>query len=245
MARQPSSDVRPVVRLSALIVAVFLSGPALAEGPSEFSWGNFPNEPVEDLKILRPRGIRAFGIAPSGGYAIVSHDDRAVARGDLPPGFGPAFDQLTREGTRITSIAFGPDGGWIILFDQGSRFGNIPPGCEDALRDMASRNERPLSAALGDGGAWVVVSDRTFSTGNISPDFNARLQSFAQNGGVEFVSLAPSGGGSVFANGTRYNTRSVPVDCDRRISEASVNGDSIDMVVFTKEGGWIVISSRR
>jgi hypothetical protein len=235
--------VRPTF-LAALIAAATVTSPGsvLADGPSAPTYGNFPLAIVKDLEQLAPKGISAFAVAPNGGYAIVSNDGRFSAS-NTPQLFTDKLQDALIQGLKVQSIAFGPNGAWVFATDQGAFWDGIPQGCADALNALGQKKQKTLCVTLGLGEAWIVITDQETLTGNLPPDFVNSLNDFASKGGIKLAALSTAGGSSVFANGTRCIVQKVPDECLRTVEQLQRDNRSIDEVAFSKNGGWIIISS--
>ena len=75
-----------------------------------------------------------------------------MASGDLPlpPGFGAQARQLIREHHVLNTLAFGPNDGWVIVYDDNSAaWQNIPQKLVDCLNAIHAMNGSIQAIAIG------------------------------------------------------------------------------------------------
>ena len=104
---------------------------------------------------------------PSGGWSVLE-ENGAYTNHNIPNDCHLAMGELTKNGKKIRSVAFPPQGGnsWFIVNDQGEHLSvNIPGDCKLKVDELSKNGAKVISVAFPPqgGDSWSVINDQGVS----------------------------------------------------------------------------------
>ncbi|MEO3805457.1 serine hydrolase domain-containing protein [Nonomuraea sp. B1E8] len=148
---------------------------------------------------------------------------------------------------RITSFAFTPSNGWVMVTADGRYFARgIPDGCFTELKKLVTAGLRIHCVAFPPEGGdrWVITTDKGVSARNIPEECHQRITAYYAAGQqVEHVAFPPSGGNRwvvVAARGTF--ARGIDDECYQMMRNLEQGGRRVTRVAFPYTGGWLVVA---
>ncbi len=88
---------------------------------------------------------------------------------NIPTNAIEKLNSLISTGAKIGTMAFAPNGGWVIIKDQnGAIWDNIPSSLVERIRTLNQPNSVISTIAFAPNGGWVIVNELT--TGRGLPD---------------------------------------------------------------------------
>jgi len=151
---------------------------------------NIPSEPVKVLAEQQAKGIELKSMAfnfTGGWTAFTGKGSESINIGQ------PAFDKLIelfKEGHKPKSIAFAPEGGWVILYDKSNYWAEgIPKKAYDKIVELAKKAVELKSAAFARNGGWAILYNKnSVASNNIPKEAEQALKDLAKKG-VQINSL--------------------------------------------------------
>ena len=149
-------------------------------GNSDF-YTSDPNLPVcKAIEKFRDQGAVDFhcvAFAPTGGWTILWGGNGSWTEGQVPEGAFKAFGDIGTHGGGFRSIAYGPNGAWVFLYDTaGVAYGDIPPSLKNVLDD-AVKNGNTVTCVNFFGNDWICLSNNGWWTSNPDSDAARRIAS--------------------------------------------------------------------
>jgi hypothetical protein len=129
-------------------------------------WGvNLPealwDKNVELVKANRD--VQAVALMAQGGWALL-HDQGELATDGVPAGIRAelqkAVTDLKKTGNPPRSIAFAPDGAWVLLADKDYREHGLPGDLSQKLADHKQQGVPVRCVAFNSQGDWFLLDDR-------------------------------------------------------------------------------------
>jgi hypothetical protein len=145
----------------------------------------------------------------------------------------------------ITTLAFAPDGGWVLVTQDGGLFSHdIPPECEQKLRQWLRLGYRINCVAFppAGGNSWAIAADRDVYARNIPEECWQRIRLFRDTGGTILqIAFPPKGGNSWFVLSDSYfYSRNCGTDFYEQAEQYYSEGRKIRQAAFPWRGGWVV-----
>ena len=109
--------------------------------------------------------IALVAFSPQNNGWIVINDKGERSSNNIPSGCKQDVDSLSRNGNRVTCVAFPPQGGdsWTVINSNGGYFNRNPPAAATVYMDWFSQAYGPLRLVVydTDGGGWSVIAQVT------------------------------------------------------------------------------------
>jgi choice-of-anchor C domain-containing protein len=167
----------------------------------------------------RQTGVKCLAHWPQGGWALVDSRNQLAADG-IPAGTLAKLQKAVRSGGKVRSLAFSPDGGWVVVFDRGIQQDGLPENLSKLLADHVKKGAFVRCVAFTSQGDWFVIDgqNNSFSSNTNHAAFK-ELQRLKQQGQViEWVAFSPG----EFAQGyvlERRPVRSVKITTSIELNE--------------------------
>ncbi|MEU0569787.1 serine hydrolase domain-containing protein [Nonomuraea sp. NPDC005983] len=147
----------------------------------------------------------------------------------------------------ITSFAFTPSNGWVIVTQDGRYFGRgLPDACFAELGKLIKSGWRIHCVAFPPEGGdrWVITGDKGVSARNIPDECHQRiLACYSAGQQVVDVAFPPAGGNRwVVAATNAFYARSVDDECYQMMRNLTQGGRRVTRVAFPPAGGWAVVA---
>jgi transglutaminase-like putative cysteine protease len=140
------------------------------------------------------RGLKGVAFMAQGGMVVV--DDRnEIATDGIPAGtrarLRQAQQQVRQKGGTIRSVAFAPDGGWVLLFDKGFVAEGLPG---DLSRQLAEHDRKHIPVrcvAFTSQGDWFLLDggNACFSSNPAHPAFKKLNELRAQGQSLRWLAF--------------------------------------------------------
>ncbi|MFI7609223.1 hypothetical protein ACIBTV_29490 [Micromonospora sp. NPDC049366] len=148
----------------------------------------------------------------------------------------------------ITTLAFTPSGGWVLVTQDGDLFSrDIPQECEQKLRQWLGLGYRINCVAFppAGGNSWAIVADRDIYARNIPDECWQRMRSFWDAGKtMVHLSFPPSGGNSWFIlTDSDFYSRNCGSELYEQVKRYLSEGRKLLQVAFPWHGGWVVTAA--
>ncbi len=154
-------------------------------------WGINPPESLwkkEDELGKAKREVKCIGLMAQGGWAIL--DDKCeLAQDGIPAAIRARLQAATNDvkkaGGVPRSLAFAPDGGWVLLFDKNFKQQGLPKDLTQTLAEHKQRGSAVRCVAFNSRGDWFLLDEGNHCFSN-SPDHPAykKLQELRAQGEV-------------------------------------------------------------
>lgn len=167
------------------------------------------------------------------------------ANGGVPDELHTKMGELAPYG--ITSVAFTPSNGWVIVTQDGRYFARgIPDACFAELEKMVEAGAKIHCVAFPPEGGdrWVITSDKGMSARGLPEECHQRISdSYAAGQQVVHVAFPPAGGNRwVVADTKVFSARGIDDECYQMMRNLTQGGRRVTRVAFPKSGGWAVVA---
>ncbi|WP_193318438.1 serine hydrolase domain-containing protein [Nonomuraea phyllanthi] len=194
---------------------------------------------------------RFLAVTGAAGLAAVSAAGPAYAASypyatsGVPDEMRTKMGQLAPYG--ITTVAFTPSGGWVIVTQDGRYFARgVPDACFAELGAMVKAGTRIHGVAFPPEGGdrWVITGDRDWSARGLPEECHQRVADvYAAGRQVVQVAFPPRGGNSWVVVDTRTTfSRNIDDECYQMMRNLTQGGRRVSQVAFPKAGGWAVVA---
>lgn len=155
----------------------------------------------------------------------------------------------------ISTFAFTPTGGWIIVAKNGRSFArNIPEACNKKVKELISKGHKVEHVAFSNQStnSWIIVTDKATFSRNIPNDCYERIKKYeAQGKKIKMVAFPNKKGVSnswvIITKDGKFAARNIDDECYqiiRNLSQAPYKGGrplrKIDFVAFSPQGGFAI-----
>ncbi|MEU7897511.1 serine hydrolase domain-containing protein [Nonomuraea sp. NPDC049152] len=167
------------------------------------------------------------------------------ANGGVPDELHTKMGELAPYG--ITSVAFTPSNGWVIVTQDGRYFARgVPDACFAELEKMVEAGAKIHCVAFPPEGGdrWVITSDKGMSARGLPEECHQRISdSYAAGQQVVHVAFPPAGGNRwVVADTKVFSARGIDDECYQMMRNLTQGGRRVTRVAFPKSGGWAVVA---
>lgn len=157
----------------------------------------------------------------------------------------------------INSVAFAPNGGWVVATQDGKSFSrNIPNECYEKIQEFQKLGQiiKHVAFPPKGGNSWIIVTDKTTFSRNIPDEAHKQIQSFQNRGKkIRKVVFPPSARTEnswvILAEDGTFFARNIDDECYQiltNLSQSPLPGKpatrKIHHIEFTPSGGWLVIA---
>ncbi|WP_043639064.1 serine hydrolase domain-containing protein [Nonomuraea candida] len=148
---------------------------------------------------------------------------------------------------RITTFAFTPSNGWVMVTADGRYFARgIPDACFAELKKLVAAGRRIHCVAFPPEGGdrWVITTDRGVSARGLPAECHQRISAYYGAGQqVEHVAFPPAGGNRwVLVAGKATFARGIDDECYQMMRNLTQGGRRVTRVAFPYTGGWVVVA---
>lgn len=186
---------------------------------------------------------------------IVLTSSRALAgyayTNNIPTDAANEIKTLDNKGITPNTIAFTPDGGWVILYNKNSAaWNNIPPDAANAILTLNKQGSTINTIAFTPKGQWIIIynGNGVHWSGNFPQDAaNAILTINKQGKTIDCVAFTSTGEWVIIGNEgyNAYLSKNFPQVVSNEINSilrrSVTQIFSIQSVVFAPNGGWGII----
>lgn len=195
------------------------------------------------ISVLLFLGLSLTSSARGAGEWFILEDQSGWHANDLAH---PVAQGLKRFADRsLHSVAFTPDGDWVILFGaNGVWTSNLQLPATQKLIELMKGNTLKC-VAFTPGGGWCVFWNQNGYQAQGIPDAAfERIEHIAKNGGaLRSISFSPTGGWVILFNEAGVYFGGVPPDLAHVLNMAVINRNPVHCVSFTSRGDWFVIAA--
>jgi transglutaminase-like putative cysteine protease len=162
------------VKRLALLGCLWLLGSAPAgASPLDGDWfiltgrnavsSSAPGLPV--VKELAERGrkadLKGAAFTAAGDWTILFGGNGVASAGDVPDALSKKIPELWKSGAEIKCVAFRPQGGWVLLYNQNDFVEEgLPAGTQARLQEVKKAGGTLRAVAFAPDGGWVVLGDK-------------------------------------------------------------------------------------
>jgi WD40 repeat protein len=168
---------------------------------------------------------------------------------DIPKEAIDDIKNINNRGITAKSIAFTPNGGYVILYGKNGfaySTNNLPQQVLTVLTALRKQDLTINTIAFTPNGEWIIIykhyyaySSKNFTQNIIDKISETRLQLFSVNN----IAFAPNGAFTIVANlnvSQVYWNNKTPQNLVNKIKEI-LQTSTINSIAFTPNGGWIII----
>jgi tetratricopeptide (TPR) repeat protein len=152
--------------------------------------------------------------------------------------------KLVRSQRRIKSVAFAPNGGFVVLYEKNAFVANgIPDSLRQRLEADRTAGIELNRVTIGSSGGWFVVRDRNGYFGNNVPQalMDAIRKMNADGEQTSDVALGPNGGWYVLRGMNGHWCDGIPNAMIDAAKELIAKSKTINHVALSGSGGWCMI----
>ncbi|WP_433413919.1 serine hydrolase domain-containing protein [Microtetraspora malaysiensis] len=147
----------------------------------------------------------------------------------------------------ITSFAFTPSNGWVIVTQDGRFFARgVPDACYAELGKLtkAGRKIHCVAFPPEGGDRWVITTDKGVSARGIPAECQQRITaSYGAGKQVVNVAFPPAGGNRWSVVDTDgFYVRGIDDECYQMMRNLTQGGRRVTYVAFPRGGGWAVVA---
>ncbi|MFG6195654.1 serine hydrolase [Nonomuraea sp. JJY05] len=147
----------------------------------------------------------------------------------------------------VTTVAFTPSGGWVIVTQDGRYFARgVPDACFAELGKLVKSGAKIHCVAFPPAGGdrWVITSDKGMTARGLPEACHQRVSdSYTAGRQVVDVAFPPAGGDRwVVADTAGFYARGVDDECYQMMRNLTQGGRRVTRVAFPKGGGWVVVA---
>ncbi|MFI7635920.1 serine hydrolase domain-containing protein [Nonomuraea sp. NPDC049400] len=167
------------------------------------------------------------------------------ATGGVPDELKTKMGELAPYG--ITTVAFTPSGGWVVVTQDGRYFARgVPDACFAELEKMVKAGGKIHCVAFPPEGGdrWAITGDKGVSARGLPEECDRRIRdSYTAGRQVVHVAFPPAGGNRwVVADTQDFHARGVDDECYQMMRNLTQGGRRVTRVAFPKAGGWTVVA---
>lgn len=162
----------------------------------------------------------------------------------LPDDVIGKIGELNNANFVLTNIVFSPNGGWLLLLENGYWYNSaFPAQVGDKVRDFITAGKVVSNVVFSpDRSGWLIINEDGWIENNFPTDAVNKLTEL-QNAGLKVndFTFVPGNVGwiIVLENGLWYND-GFPSDCADKIKELNDAGFRLKHVTFSANGGWLL-----
>lgn len=151
---------------------------------------------------------------------------------------------LNEQASRINEVAFAPDGGYVIIYDEyGYVCKNVPVEFAAQIKELNAKQEKITNVAFTPDNGYAIIYGKNGAFYRNIPqgaaewikELNAKGEEIAE---IEF---APNGGYVIINGDNGYAYYNIPQDAVESIKKLNATGQKIKEVAFTPYGGYVII----
>jgi CubicO group peptidase (beta-lactamase class C family) len=122
------------------------------------------NAPQDAVRILAEQQdkkveLKSIHFTFAGGFTIFAGN--GTQSWDIGPEPFDKLGELAKAGHKVKSIAFAPEGGWIILYDKNSFYAKgLPEHAFDKIVELGKKNADLKSIAFARSGGWAILYNK-------------------------------------------------------------------------------------
>jgi len=132
--------------------------------------------------------FQCVAFAPTGGWTIFFGGTGSWTQGEVPPAAYQKIVEIGTGGGELRSIAYGPKGAWVLLYDtKGVAFGDVPTELAKVLNE-AIQNTAEVHCVAFSGKDWICLADNGWWTSNPNLPVAKRL---SQGDAPKWIALSP------------------------------------------------------
>ncbi len=149
----------------------------------------------------------------------------------------------------VQVFAFTPDGGWVLVVNNGYFARGIPDACFQKLGEFITAGHKIQVIAFPPegGNRWLIVTDKTYFASNISDACYKKLGELWNAGARPTCVAFPYPGGDrwvILAGKTLY-AHGIDDECFQHLVNFSQGLRPAHRVAFTPSGGWVILAQDR
>lgn len=153
------------------------------------------------------------------------------------------LSQLNALGADITQVAFAPNDGWIILYNDNDFYSeDIPSSALDTLTTLQNDGERLDHIAFTASGGWAIIynSNGYWVEGIPQRALDALVELNGEAVPINFIEFFETEGWVIIYNDFDYWYRDIPSATSNRIEQLYDEQQPIRWVTFTNDGDWVI-----
>jgi len=143
--------------------------------------------PPDAVRILteqqaRKAELKSIHFTFAGGFSIFAGG--GVQSWDIGPDPFDKLGELDKAGHKLKSIAFAPEGGWVILYDKSAYYAKgLPELAFDKIVELGKKNAELKSIAFARNGGWAILYNKnSVAFHNIPKDAEKALNDLTKKG---------------------------------------------------------------
>ena len=196
---------------------------------------------VRDI-ILDGEEISSVAFAPNGGWLAI-FGRNGNWRSDIPEALLERLRLLNREKRNVETVAIRPDGGWVVVYDRnGFAHAGVEANMVEKLRELNSAGKHIQLVAFAANNGWLVVyDDYGYWYWQLPDEVKTRLEQVnRERHRITAVGMARDNWSVTWGyNGYQAYAPKAMRDALQDFHDAK---QSIDVVAFAPNGGWLVYS---
>ena len=167
---------------------------------------------------------------------------------DIPTDAANEFKTLYNQGITPKTIAFTPDGGWVILYNNNeAAWNNIPQDAANVILALNKQGSTINTIAFAPNGGWVIIFDGNhyYPSGNFPQDALDGLnktKSLYLTKSINTIAFTPDGEWVIIFNGNGYYpSANFSPDALNELATLNKQGSTIKSVAFSSNGGFVIL----
>ena len=121
-----------------------------------------------DLLQKENADIQCVAFAPAGGWTVLWKTNGSWTEGNVPDGAFKKIVEVGNGGGAYRSIAYGPNGSWVLLFDKTGVHYDVVPKDLAMVLDNAVKKRLVVHCVDFIGSDWICLTDNGWWTSNLS-----------------------------------------------------------------------------
>ncbi len=154
---------------------------------------DFADAPFQKVhELWESHKIANVAVMAQGGWLVV-YDKNDFAADGIPAGARAALEEARRDGGTIRSMAFAPDGGWVLLLGAGFKEEGVPDDLRRTLAEHYQKGVAVRCVTFTSQGDWFLLDDgnECFSSNTAHPAFRKLLELRSQGRALKWLAFTP------------------------------------------------------
>lgn len=198
------------------------------------------------MKKILASVMFALALLSGGAFAARQASANGYWAYNIPSNAYSAMTELSQRNNTIKSVAFAPNGGWVVVYNRSNlRYEGIPSDLQSRLIDIqeSDANVEIKSVAFAPNGGWVVLVNRNgFYAGGIDQTAFNNLSQLSRGGHeLKSVAFAPNGGYVIISDTNGVITHHVSTGLVNRLTQLNSEERTIKSVSFGLNDSWAVV----
>jgi hypothetical protein len=163
----------------------------------------------------------------------------AVNANGIPEDAFKKLQEMARAKIHIRSVAFSPEGGYVIISDPKQWWRGISEVASDMMREVT---EPIKQITFTPNNGWIILYGKNGwkSRGLSQSTLNSLNKLYAEGRSIDMVSFTPDGGWVIVYDNYGAYWEGIPKGLDKKLRGMNAN-NRIDVIAFTPTGGWLLV----